>query len=269
MMKKYFPALFGFLFIVAVWSCQEGSDSAEGGEAEAVAEKQPVSKAQQVVDEAIAAHGAARVAHSRIEFDFRGRHYVSDREGGIFTYERIFTDTSSGDKIRDVLSNNGFYREVNGQRVALPAKDSAAYSNSVNSVLYFALLPYYLNDPAVQKEYLGETTIRGEPYDEVKITFRQEGGGKDFQDEFVYWIHRHNNTVDFMAYSYDDDGETGARFREAYHIHKVGGIRFVDYINYKPVVETLEVETFDDLYEQGQLEELSRIDTENPVVYPD
>lgn len=254
------------VFITGLWSCQPGPGGEEGEAAKSASETQPVSKGQQIVNDAIEAHGAAKVANSRIEFDFRGRHYVSDREGGVFTYERIFTDTSSGDRIRDVLNNNGFYREVNGQRVDLSAKDSAAYANSVNSVLYFALLPYYLNDPAVEKTYLGETMIKGESYHEVKITFRQEGGGKDFQDEFVYWIHRENNTVDYLAYSYDTD-ETGARFREAYNIRTVDGIRFADYINYKPKEETLEVETFDTLFKEGEMEELSHIDTENPEVY--
>ena len=151
-------AIFAFgLLLSAAYACS--SDA--GREMPPPQDQAPVSEAQRIVDAAIAAHGLERVDGRRIEFDFRGRHYVSERRGGDFTYERIFTD-STGRKIRDVLTNEGFHREVDGKTVALEAKDSAAYANSVNSVLYFALLPYHLNDPPVRKEYLGEADVRGE-----------------------------------------------------------------------------------------------------------
>jgi hypothetical protein len=136
------------------------------------------------------------------------------------------------------------------------------YSNSVNSVHYFAQLPYGLNDNAVQKELLGEATINGNPYFEVGVTFKQEGGGTDFQDKFVYWIHKENYTVDYLAYSYETDGG-GIRFREAYNVRYVDGIRFADYNNYKP--ESLEVSLtdLDALFAKGALKLLSKIETES------
>ena len=53
------------------------------------------------------------------------------------------------EKINDILNNSGFKRLIDGDEVELSAKDSAAYANSVNSVHYFALLPYNLKDDAV------------------------------------------------------------------------------------------------------------------------
>jgi len=164
-----------------------------------------------------------------------------------------------------VLNNKGLFREINGQKVSLSPKDSSAYSNSVNSVLYFALLPYFLNDPAVNATYLGEADIKGEPYHEIMVTFSKEGGGKDHEDEFVYWIHQERHTMDYLAYNYLTDGG-GARFREAYNTRTVEGIRFADYINYKPEGDSRDVATFDSLFEAGKLEELSRIDSENVQV---
>lgn len=241
------------------FACQSRSEAP----AEIVA---PAELAQAVVDSAIAVHGMAAVSGNRIEFDFRNRHYVSERRGWRFTYERIFTD-STGRHIRDVLSNNGLLREIDGMPVSLPAEDSAAYARSVNSVIYFALLPYYLNDRAVVKEYLGEVSIKGQPYHKVKVTFRQEGGGRDFEDEYIYWFHRDRHTMDYVAYNYQVDGG-GARFREAYNVRTVGGIRFADYINYEPTDSTLEVATFDHRFTTGGLKELSRIETQQVQVSP-
>ena len=224
-------------------------------------EKTSKTKAQTIVDKAIATHGGEKYANAIIEFDFRNRRYKNHRKNGFFQYERIFQD-SSNNTIHDILANNGFRRTVNDTAIELSEKDKARYANSVNSVHYFLLLPYPLNDPAVNKKYLGEVFIKGQPYHKLLITFQKEGGGKDFEDEYVYWIHTQNNTVDYLAYNYRVEGG-GARFREAYNPRTIGGIRFADYINYKPLTKTLEVVTFDRLFEQDSLKELSRIISEN------
>lgn len=255
-----YPILFVLFLLLA--ACGEAPTSSTDTMEAAATE---IDSAQQVVDRAIARHGGDLVENSRIEFDFRKRHYVATRRGDQYTYERIWRDTTTGQQYRDVLSNAGLYREIDGQRVSLSAKDSAAYARSTNSVIYFALLPYFLNDPAVRKTYLGITDIKGRPYHKIKVTFVQEGGGRDFEDEYIYWIHRDDYTMDYLAYNYIVDGG-GARFREAYNVREIDGIRFADYINYEPQPDSREVAAFDSLFTEGNLKELSRIDTENITV---
>ncbi len=253
-----YSILFSIVFFCLLTCTREGGGTTP--ESDPVTENS-ANDAATIIDQAIEKQGSDRCDNSLITFDFRDRHYRSKRDNGAFTYERIFTD-EDGQKVRDVLTNQGFYREVDGKKVALSAKDSSAYANSVNSVIYFALLPHFLQDPAAQVTYLDETTIKGKPYHEIKVTFKQEGGGKDYEDEFVYWFHRDSLTMDYIAYNYLTDGG-GARFREAYDARTISGIRFADYINYKPKEDTRAVATFDSLFETGQLEELSRIVSEN------
>ncbi len=244
-------ALFLLAFGVFFWNaCRPGT----------TAEKAK-NKAQRLVDQAIAQHGSDRLLEARLTFDFRDYHYVMERNNGNYRYERIFTD-SAGRQVRDVFTNSGLSRQIDGQEVELPEEKRNAYANSVNSVIYFATLPLSLNDPAVQKTYLGSATIKGEPYEKVKITFRQKGGGDDFQDEYVYWFHRDRHTIDYLAYNYQTDGG-GARFREAYHVRDIKGIRFQDYYNFKPIPLSMEVARFDSLFEAGQMERVSVIETEN------
>jgi len=216
-------------------------------------------RAQEIVYQAMQGHGSDKLPKSHLEFDFRDYHYTMQRDGGTYQYERAFTDTS-GQQIHDVLTNDSFTRTVDGEEVELTEKQRNAYSNSVNSVIYFATLPLSLNDPAVQKEYLGEVSIKGEPYHKIKVTFKQEGGGDDFQDEYIYWIHRDEHTMDYLAYNYETDGG-GARFREAYNVRNVEGVVFQDYYNLKPVPKTLEVARFDSLFEAGNLQQVSVIET--------
>ena len=217
-------------------------------------------KAQFLVDKAVAAHGGESFKNALIAFDFRGRHYTSVREGDRFTYTRSFTDSTG--QVTDILNNTGFTRKLNGQKVNLPAERQAAFTASVNSVIYFALLPFGLNDPAVKKTYLGLTPIRQQPYHKIKVTFAQEGGGTDYQDTFVYYLHPEKYTLDYLAYSYETDGG-GMRFREAYDPIVVGGIRFQKYINYEPQTDSVAVTGLDKLYNLGKLKELSRIEPEN------
>jgi len=254
-----------FLSLVALQIACESAPKEPAAQEPPAQEESALSKAEKIVNQAVERHGGELYENSMVRFTFRDRVYKATRRGGSFEYERLFTNDAD-EEVRDVLSNDHFYREINGERVALSAKDSSAYANSVNSVLYFALLPYFLQDRAVNKAYLGEVSVKNEPYHKIKVTFDQQGGGKDFQDEYIYWFHRDSLTMDYLAYNYETDGG-GARFREAYNVRNVNGIRFADYINYKPKDEdNLKVETFDTLFEQGGLEELSRVDSENVEV---
>lgn len=253
-MKFYLALGLGLLAI----ACQETTEEKPPSTITLATADNP---AQKIIDQCIEKHGGTAYEQLEISFAFRDRTYQGRREGGQFTYERLLVE-EDGTKILDILDNQRLIRQTNGEKVQLTAKDSSAYANSVNSVFYFALLPYFLNDPAAIKTYLGSSNIKGEPYHKIKVHFRQEGGGKDFEDEFVYWIHRDHLTMDYLAYNYLTDGG-GARFREAYNIRTIEGIRFADYINYKPDPDSRNVVQFDVLFEQGKMKELSRIDTEN------
>lgn len=219
---------------------------------------------QKIIDKAIEVAGGDKFLKSTIEFDFRNRHYITRRTGGTFSHERIFNDSAA--TIHDYLTNEGFYREINDERAIIPDSMAAKYTRSVNSTIYFALLPYGLNDPAVKKKFLGKTTFDGQPYFTLEITFAQEGGGEDFNDIFLYWVHEKTFTIDYMAYLYYTDGG-GLRFRKAYNPRKVNGILFLDYINYKPKEDSATIDQIEDLYKQNALEELSKIELKNIKVY--
>ena len=222
-------------------------------------------EAQQIIDQAIKEHGGEKYNDLKIEFDFRDRHYKAERKKGIYNYERIFKDTAD-QKIHDILTNDSIVRTINGERVDLTQKQQSGYSNSINSVVYFLLLPHFLNDPAVLKDYIGDEKINGADYQKIKVTFKQENGGKDFEDEYIYWINKETHTMEYLAYNYLVNGG-GARFRSAYNFRTIKGLRFADYINYKPIEKTREVNTFGELFQNQGLKELSKIESENIIVH--
>lgn len=223
-------------------------------------------EAEKIVDKAIEAHGGGAYSNSIVEFDFRNIHYTIYKTQDRFEYKREFSDSTG--RVMDVLNNTGFERTVNGMKIdTLSEEWIGKYSRSVNSVAYFAFLPYGLNDPSVFKTPVGETEINGEKYDLIKVTFAEEGGGEDFDDEFLYWIGTEDSIVDYIAYSYHTDGG-GVRMREVSAVQEVGGIRFQNYLNFKPEDESVLVEKMQELYESGDLEVLSEINLENIKVEP-
>lgn len=215
--------------------------------------------AQEIINRTIERAGGERYKNATIEFRFRDYTYKSTRKGGEFYLERNKVDSTGN--YRDILSNTGYQRFHNDSLIKVPDSMAVRYSSSVNSVHYFAHLPYGLNDRAVNKEMAGEATIKGQEYHQLRITFQQEGGGADHHDEFMYWIHKENFTIDYLAYKFlVNDG--GIRFREAYNPRVIEGLKFVDYKNYTIDDLNTNLEDLDELYEQGKLDMLSTIQTE-------
>lgn len=215
------------------------------------------SAAEKIIEKSIEISGGENYSRAEIEFYFRNRKYTSKRNGDLFKLERVVTD-SMGNRIHDILSNEGLERFENGQPVTLPDSMVTRIGDGVNSLHYFVQVPYVLKSEAAQKEQVGEDQISGEPNFEVKISFAEEGGGTDHHDEYMYWIHKENHTVDYFAYRfYTNDG--GIRFRKAVNPRILEGIRFVDYNNYRIEDFTFPLTDLDSLYEIGALHLLSNI----------
>ena len=243
-MKKYFIFI---LMIIA--ACQPEKE---------------IPEADRWVFDSIEQSGGDLYDHMQLTFKFRDHNYEARRDQGLFEYVRIKEDSNG--ITRDVLNNDGFYREINGERVDLADTMAAKYARSVNSVIYFALLPDGLDDEAVNRQDIGDEVINGINYHRVRVTFDQQGGGEDFEDVFIYWFNEQTGFFDYMAYLYHTDGG-GIRFREAYNPRFVSGIRFMDFNNYKPA-DTLELKNIGQSFLNGELEKLSVIETENIIVQP-
>lgn len=220
--------------------------------------------ANAIINKSIEISGGKHIENAIISFEFRDKQYLATRHNGQFSLSRLAIKTS--DSILDVLDNNSFNRYINSEHVFLPHSTALNYSASVNSVHYFAVLPYGLNDKAVNKTYLGKAKIKGKDYYKIKITFNEHGGGEDFDDVFIYWIDTQTFKVDYLAYSYSETNGMGLRFREAYNERFVDSIRFVDYNNYKPKYKVLAIQDLDVHFERGELELLSKIELKKVLV---
>ncbi len=239
----------GLIFLMSCYAQQGG----------VLAQSQQSNKADKIIAKCMEAHGGDRYDRAHYSFVFRGKTYEFKNDQLNYSYK--MTKTKDGITTVDVLDNHGLKRLVDGKSVILSERENTGYSKALNSVIYFATLPYKLKDKAVNKSYVGTETIMGKNYEVVQITFNEEGGGADHDDTFYYWINKEDYIIDFLAYNYTVN-KGGVRFRTANNRRIVDGIVFQDYVNYKAEVGT-PLADLPKLWEKGALKELSKIDTEN------
>ena len=216
--------------------------------------------AENLIAKSVEAYGFDKIKLA-LEFDFRDYHYELIRKPSFYSYSR--ETQKEGKRIKDVMnSEKKLQRYVNDSLISLSDSITNVYSNSLNSVLYFFQLPKLLQDTAVIAGIEDPTQIKGILYWTLKITFNQEGGGEDFQDEYRYWINKRTFLIDYLAYNYiRDDG--GTRFRKAINQRKIESFIFQDYENYTSEQKYISLDKLPILYMEGKLKQVSMIENKN------
>tara|TARA_B110000908_G_C10267637_1_gene466057 strand:+ start:458 stop:1291 length:834 start_codon:yes stop_codon:yes gene_type:complete len=248
---------FGVLLLF-IWSCENKASSSQ--------KKTSTHKGQEVIDQAIIAHGQHLFENATLSFLFRDKQYSARRSDAEYTYTRSFKNGSA--LIEDMLINStDFSRKKNDISIEIEKEWAEKYSRSINSVLYFFQLPYLLNDLAVKKIDQGIKQIKGENYYQIKVSFQIENGGEDFEDEYLYWIDVNTFEIDYLAYNYITDGG-GVRFRSAINKRRVNGLLVQDYINYAPLNKKIPLSSLITEFEKGALIERSRIINSDITLLP-
>ena len=224
-----------------------------------------VLNADAIIAKAIEHTGGKVIDTSTISFRFRSKFYRASRNKGSYSLERC-TDAACKDTL-DQLTNSDFRRFINSEEVDVADSLISGLASGVNSVHYFSVLPYGLDSKAVKAKKVGEATVKGKKYYEIEVSFSKNGGGEDFEDIYMYWIDTTNFNVDYLAYNYHVN-EGGTRFREAYNIRNIKGVRFADYKNYKPSEQFPPLQSLDSIFEAGKLELVSKIELQDLEVTP-
>ncbi len=261
------PKLFVLSVVItlAFVSCTSKPSNVPEAPASDIVKLSELSYAKRIIHDAVDAMGVNKLNNAKVSFRFRDKNYLYSRRDGRFVYERSWIDSTSGLEIRDVLDNDTLIRYVAGNPKPLTDKKKKAYANSVNSVIYFAFMPYALLDPAVRPTLEGQDTINGREYDRIRIRFAKEGGGNDYQDEFLYWFDAADRSLDYLSYSHP--GGAMPRFRVATNVRTVNGVTVQDYDNFAtPDKSALDISRMLDAYKRGNLTLLSEIDLQEVSV---
>ncbi len=148
-------------------------------------------------------------------------------DGGLFDH-RVSGPYRGGQRtVR--ITNDSVSLESNGVPEPVPPEATQALRDWVMARVYFAFLPYRLDDPDVRYRDLGVERWRGRPLHRVKIGFAA-GSSTDADDEYLYWFDPETARLEQFAYSFAGD-PGGLRFRRLSNYRRVGGILFFDQEN--------------------------------------
>lgn len=199
-----------------------------------------IKHADDLIDQMWEVYGGEYWDQTNFEFVFRGKAYSIHRNNGVFNYQS--TEKIDSMVIVDELTNVGFYRRLNGIEVDMEPEDRRRAISTLNSVIYFATLPFPLKDPSVKSKLLGREIIQFVNYYVLEITFSSDCDCEDGEDRFLYWIHPETFYFDFMAYRYHTNGG-GSRFRVITQRDKLNGLVFQQMDNYSSehILDSLEI----------------------------
>lgn len=182
-----------------------------------------VDTAREVVDAAIDAYGGEAFDRVTVRWTFRDVPFELVRDDGRFRYQRTIDVDVEGVETVQVMENEGTWIEIDGERQGVDDATRRRIETAVNSVVYLGFLPFRLDDSAVRLEDLGSGTVEGRSYRKIRVTFDEAGGGRDWEDRFVYWFREGDWSLDYLAYWEATDPPV-SRFRRAINRRRVGGI---------------------------------------------
>ncbi len=191
----------------------------------------PTQKRLEIVDRAIEHHGGDAYTASETRMTLCSRagcsRITAITDGWDYDLE-VTARVGDGER-RVRITNDTVEQWIDGETVEVPAERRQQLRDWVMARVYFAFLPYRLNDPSVLKQDLGIEEWEGRELHRVRVTF-VPGSSTDAEDVFLYWLDPASGRLEQFAYSFTR-GEGGLRFRRAFNYRRVGGILFFDQEN--------------------------------------
>lgn len=212
-----------------------------------------------IVDRAIEHHGGEIYRHSETKLELCSKSgcfkvaATVDGERWVFTV----SGKSESSQLRVTSSNDSLIVERDGMEEAVAADRRQRFRDWAMARVYFCFLPYRLNDPSVYKQDLGLVDWDGRQLHKVKVTF-EAGSSTDATDEYMYWFDPETARLEYLAYSYDDNGG-GLRFRRAINHRRVGEILFFDQENFGVNGGGLSVDAIDAAYVRDAMRHISTV----------
>ena len=223
----------------------------------------------EIVRRSIELHGGETYERSSVDLDLCSGSgcyelSVSNRDG--VYRQRVAGPISTGR--REVVATNDTVRHWHDgvEMEVASGEETQRLRDWATARIYFAFLPYKLNDPSAQQRDLGLERWGDRELHKVKITFRA-GTSSDDQDQFLYWFDPQTARLEQFAYSYEGS-PGGLRFRRLDNYRRVGGILFFDQENLGVEGDRLSVDLIDPEFVERRMQLVSRVRLEEIRVVP-
>ncbi|WP_435262074.1 hypothetical protein [Tenacibaculum sp. nBUS_03] len=152
-MKNLFLILFSMILTSCDFSSQKSTE-----ESNSSIDFTGELKAKSIVENSIKKHGGDLYSNASYTFDFRGQEYSFNHDKDGYTYSLSWKDEDDT-AIEIRLQNEQLLKTINNELVQLNQDDISSYREKINSVLFFVLLPFKLEDPNATTTYKGNNGL--------------------------------------------------------------------------------------------------------------
>ena len=222
----------------------------------------------EIVARSIAHHGGDIYRHSEASLELcsgSGCYRMTVRtDGGLYRHEVTGPHRGRTRTVR--ADNDSVSASRDGEPLIVLDQARQALRDWATARIYFAFLPYRLDDPTVIQQDLGIDEWEGRRLHKVKITF-EPGSSTDAEDEYLYWFDPETARLEQFAYSFQGR-PGGLRFRRLGNYRRVGGILFFDQENLGVEGDELSVDQIDAAFVRERMREVSRVELSEITVRP-
>ena len=188
-----------------------------------------------------------------------------ESRGGVYRH-RVAGPVSAGHRAVEATNDTVRHWRDGVEVEIADATEAQRLRDWATARLYFAFLPYRLDDPSAMQRDLGLERWGERELRKVKVTFRP-GTSSDAQDEFLYWFDAETGRLEQFAYSFAGR-PGGLRFRRLDNYQRVGGLLFFDQENLGVEGDGLSVDQIDPAFVTQRMRPISRIHLDHITVTP-
>jgi hypothetical protein len=188
-----------------------------------------------------------------------------ESRGGVYRH-RVAGPVSTGHRTVEATNDTVRHWRDGVEVEVADAAEAQRLRDWATARIYFAFLPYRLDDPSAMQRDLGLELWGERELRKVKVTFRP-GTSTDAQDEFLYWFDPETGRLEQFAYSYEGR-PGGLRFRRLGNHRRVGGILFFDQENLGVEGDGLSLDQIDPAFVANRMRPVSQIRLEQIIVRP-
>lgn len=167
-----------------------------------------------------------------ILYNYKGQNYRIDRNCGWFEFMHDLSETGSDEVWK--IDNMEVVQFINNRpRRDLADSTKLRLTKNLRKKLFLLELPFGLNSPTVQKEFLRNEEINGKSLAKLKVEFIEDNYEQPYLVKAVFWVDEKTEEVIYLAIKFGEE-TSPISFLKPINKRVIKEVKFTDYEVYHP-----------------------------------
>jgi len=247
--------LFALLLILFLLSCDKNTKNnpenyLDAGLLELNIKSNP--EGEEIVQRLEQETGSVKRETASVYYRFQNRNYRIERNCGWFEFLHESPNVEQEEIIK--MDNIELIQVINNiTRRDLADSTKLRLARHMKLKLFLMEMPFGLNSPTVQKEFLNQEKIKEQNLSKIKIEWIEDNYEKPYKVESVIWVDEKANDIAYIAMDLGD--ENNIFLYEPFNKREIEGIVFMDYHKYSGKKNKFSLEEMGRALDKNKLEE--------------